>query len=76
MMQMGSIEIDDVKPLLEAFVAGAFPWISQLKALKIHFEIEDFDVSSISNFFASLFAVSIFGFFQYLHPSQLSLLLY
>jgi 5-hydroxyisourate hydrolase-like protein (transthyretin family) len=68
--------MDDVKPLLEAFVAGAFPWISQFKALKIHFEIEDFDVSSISNFFASLFAVAIFGFFQYLHPSQLSLLLY
>ena len=70
-MPILNVEVEDVKLLLEAFATTAFPWISQFKALKVHFEIVGFDISAISNFFASLFAFYIFAFFQYLHPSQL-----
>jgi len=53
-----------------AFAAGGFPWISQLKQLPIHFALPDLDLSAIFNFFASLFAVSVFAFCVYAHPLQ------
>lgn len=44
----------------EAFALGAFPWISQLKKLNIHFDSDGLDLKGIFNFFASLFAMSIY----------------
>lgn len=61
---------NDWTQLAEAFTLGAFPWISQLKRLKIHFEMTDLDVAAILNFFASLFALGIYGYFTYAHPTQ------
>lgn len=40
----------DWTQLAEAFTLGAFPWINQLKRLKIHFELADLDVAAILNF--------------------------
>lgn len=62
--------LNDWTHLVEAFALGAFPWISQLKQLKIHFEMDDLDAASIFNFFASLFALGIYCYFAYAHPSQ------
>ncbi len=45
---------------IQAFLLGAFPWISQLKKLNIHFQIPDTELKGIYNFFASILAISIF----------------
>lgn len=56
--------------LTEAFFLGAFPWVSQLKRLDIHFTSPVVKPASIFNFFASLFAVSIYAYTVYAHPTQ------
>ncbi|SNR70894.1 hypothetical protein [Dokdonia pacifica] len=50
----------DYSIIAEAFLVGAFPWISQLRNLDIHFKIPSFNLKSIFNFFASLFGISIY----------------
>lgn len=60
----------DWQTIAQAFAIGGFPWISQFKKLNIHFSSPAADVPSISNFFASLFATSIFAYLQYAHPAQ------
>jgi hypothetical protein len=50
----------DFSIIIEYFLAGAFPWISQLKQLDFHFKLPSFDLKSIFNFFASLFSISVF----------------
>lgn len=60
----------DWTTIAEGFVAGGFPWVSQLKALPIHFEKDGLDLSAIFNFFASLFAVAVYSFTIYAHPTQ------
>ena len=61
----------DWSNLIEAFVSGGFPWISQFKQLKIHFNLGDeMDLRTIFNFFGSLFATSIYGFSIYTHPIE------
>ena len=63
--------------LAEAFVAGGFPWISQFRKLRIHFEVvadkqvDGRDFRTIFNFFASLFATSIYGYSIYAHPMDI-----
>jgi hypothetical protein len=59
-----------LKPL-EALAAGGFPWLSQLRALNIHFAPQGVDVKGILNFFASLFAVAAYGYCTYASPHQL-----
>lgn len=56
---------------IQAFMLGAFPWISQFKKLDIHFRLKDIEIRSIYNFFASLFSFSIFFYLNYSHPDQL-----
>ncbi|WP_452226820.1 hypothetical protein [Lacinutrix cladophorae] len=51
---------EDFTTIIESFLVGAFPWISQLRGLDIHFKIPSFNLKSIFNFFASLFSLSIF----------------
>ncbi|MCH7827064.1 MAG: hypothetical protein IIC75_03665 [Bacteroidetes bacterium] len=63
--------MEDYQNLIQMFALGAFPWISQLKKLKIHFEIKGFKLASIYNFFASLFSISIFAYCNYSNPYQL-----
>lgn len=62
--------LSDWSFITQAFVIGAFPWISQIKKLKIHFNAPSIDVAGISNFFASLLAVSVFAYLKYAHPIQ------
>ncbi len=45
-----------------AFGLGAFPWISQIKSLKIHFRNRTQDFRSVNNVFASVFSISIYLF--------------
>ncbi|MEP3390496.1 MAG: hypothetical protein ABJO02_20050 [Reichenbachiella sp.] len=61
----------DWQTISQAFSLGAFPWISQLKKLKIHLDLKNYDSRTINNFFASLFAMSVFIFFNYSHPYQI-----
>ena len=57
--------------LAEAFMAGGFPWISQFRHLEIHFKLgDDTDLRTVFNFFASLFATSIYGYSIYAHPIE------
>lgn len=56
---------------IQAFLLGAFPWVSQLRKLDIHFDVEGLDIKSISNFFASIFAISIFLFIEGTLPKTL-----
>lgn len=60
----------DWTTIAEGFIAGGFPWVSQLRALPIHFERNGLDLSAIFNFFASLFAVAVYAFTIYAHPTQ------
>lgn len=62
------MEWNDIPQL---FIAGAFPWISELKTLDIHFEQPGIKTSSIFNFFASLFAVGLFTYSNYANAYQL-----
>ncbi|MEP3836924.1 MAG: hypothetical protein ABJM36_04725 [Algibacter sp.] len=55
---------DSFQLLLESFLIGAFPWISQLKQLDIHFKIPGFNLKSLFNFFASLFSASIYIYLE------------
>ena len=48
--------------ILGGILAGAFPWISQLRKLDIHFEYKDLQLKSIFNFFASLFSLSVYTY--------------
>ena len=57
--------------VIQAFLLSAFPWISQFKKLDIHFESPNLKARSIFNFFASLFALAIFSYTNYVHPDQL-----
>lgn len=59
---------NDVIPL---FFLGAFPWITQLTKLEIHFESPNLNAKSIFNFFACLFSIAIFSYSIYVHPEQL-----
>lgn len=63
--------MENLQNLIQMFTLGAFPWISQFKKLKIHFEIKEFKLASIYNFFASLFSISIFAYCNYSNPYQL-----
>ena len=60
----------DWSDLIAAFAAGAFPWISEFKRLPIHFEIPGLQISAIFNFFGSLFALAVYGYCVYAHPTQ------
>lgn len=57
--------------LIQSFTIGAFPWMSQLKSLKIHYVRDDLSIASIDNFFASLFSFSIYAYFSYASEIQL-----
>lgn len=57
--------------LIKLFGVGAFPWISELRNLDIHFNQPNIKTSSIFNFFASLFAMGIFVYSFYTNPYQL-----
>ena len=61
----------DWKDTIEAFTLGAFPWISELKKMDIHFKKSNIEISKIDNFFASLFATSIFFYFTNINKYQL-----
>ena len=61
----------DWTDLIKLFGVGAFPWISELRKLDIHFEQPGIKTSSIFNFFASLFAMGIFVYSFYVNPYQL-----
>nr|WP_294858406.1 hypothetical protein [uncultured Fluviicola sp.] len=61
----------DWTDLIKLFGVGAFPWISELRKLDIHFEQPGIKTSSIFNFFASLFAMGIFAYSFYVNPYQL-----
>ncbi|ELR69044.1 hypothetical protein C900_05529 [Fulvivirga imtechensis AK7] len=54
------METFDWGAYVQTFTLGAFPWISQLKKLDIHFKSKGFDAHGIYNFFASIFSMSIF----------------
>lgn len=49
---------------LALFVAGGFPWITQIKALDIHFCYKGVSYKEVFNAFASLFSFSIFFFMK------------
>lgn len=61
----------DWTDLTKLFIVGAFPWISELRNLDIHFEQPNIKTSTIFNFFASLFAMGIFVYSYYVNPYQL-----
>ena len=60
----------DWTTVAQAFAVGGFPWISQMKALKIHYVLKGVDVAGISNFFASLFGLGVYAYVSYSHPVQ------
>ena len=49
---------------------GAFPWISEFRRLDVHFNTKGIKLSSIYNFFASLFATGIYSYSYYIDPYQ------
>lgn len=61
----------DWTDLIKLFFIAAFPWISELRNLDIHFEQPNIKTSVIFNFFASLFAMGIFVYSFYVNPYQL-----
>jgi hypothetical protein len=61
----------DWTDLIKLFAVGAFPWISEMQKLDIHFEQPDIKTSSIFNFFASLFSMGIFVYSYNVNPYQL-----
>ncbi|MET0393460.1 MAG: carboxypeptidase-like regulatory domain-containing protein [Chitinophagaceae bacterium] len=65
---MENFNWDDIAKL---FLVGAFPWISEFKKLEIHFKTDGVNLSAIYNFFASLFACSLFVYSYYASPYQL-----
>lgn len=60
----------DLSGLAQAFVLGAFPWVSQLRQLDIHFKRGDYDCAAVFNLFASLFACAFFMYSRQAHPTQ------
>lgn len=61
----------DWTDLIKLFLVGAFPWVSELRNLDIHFDQPNIKTSSIFNFFASLFAMGLFVYSYYVNPYQL-----
>jgi hypothetical protein len=61
----------DWTDMIKLFLVGAFPWISELRNLDIHFAQPNIKTSSIFNFFASLFAMGLFVYSYYVNPYQL-----
>ena len=60
----------DWSEMTKLFAVGAFPWISEFKKLEIHFKYKDLKLSSIYNFFASLFAAGIYSYSYYIDAYQ------
>ncbi|MGB0789074.1 MAG: hypothetical protein ACPGQR_06020, partial [Marinirhabdus sp.] len=54
-----------------AFLLGAFPWMSQLKKLDIHFEPPQVKLKPIANLFASIFSMGFFLFIRGTLPKTL-----
>lgn len=54
----------DWSAYIALFVAGGFPWITQVKNLDIHFTYNNQSYREVFNAFASLFAFSIFFFLK------------
>jgi len=67
---MTTTEGFDWNTITQAFTLGAFPWITQFKKLEIHLTLPGMKTRTVNNFFASLFAMSLFTVVTYSHPFQ------
>jgi hypothetical protein len=61
---MNTVDTGDWTVYVALFVAGGFPWITQIKNLQIHFVYADKELQEIFNSFASLFSFSLFFFIK------------
>lgn len=68
---MATLGAPEWNTVVETFAVGGFPWISQFKTLKIHYDVPALDCSGVYNFFASLFALAIYAYCTYAPPARL-----